>query len=712
MRIDRSRATDAASEASRLIALRSCGVLDTEREPAFDLLTKTACELCDAPISLVSLVESDRQWFKSRVGIDCSEMPRDVSFCTHTIETERPLIVCDAREDERFAANVLVTGPPHIRFYAGFPLVLSDGEIVGTICVIDRRCRDLEPAAMAGMVGLAQQASALLEMRRRIATLEELHRGQDRLRQELDRARRASDAACEAKSAFLANMSHEIRTPLNGIIGMTDLVLAGELTEEQRELLETSRQGGKILLSLVNDILDFSKIEAGMMTLNAVPMDLAETARHAINMLNPSASAKGLVLEASIDRSAGRSYLGDPDRLQQVLINLVGNAVKFTDAGSVSVEITSRRSEGSAALFEIGVRDTGVGISAEKLAVIFDEFEQASESVGCSKGGTGLGLAISRRLVELMGGDLHVESVIDRGSRFWFTLPLRPSSEVACGGDRKRDAVARLSGRVLLAEDNTTNRLFVRKVLEHAGATCDEVASGAEAVEAVRGGRYSLVLMDRHMPGLDGLEATRRIRAFEADHRLARVPILAFTASAVAGERERCEAAGMDGFIAKPVTMEGLVKHLAPWIAAPSAAEECAVGARDEPHGCGDGDEADFDWESALQQCMDDAAFLDEMVRSFVGELPRYVGRISEAHERADATEVSAGAHALKGAAGAMRAGALARVSGEIEQHALTIGTERLGDRIVELERAAARCEASIRSRIDAGDLSPGKEVA
>jgi signal transduction histidine kinase/CheY-like chemotaxis protein len=376
-------------------------------------------------------------------------------------------------------------------------------------------------------------------------------------------ANRAAIAASQAKSQFLANMSHEIRTPMNGLLGMIDLLMRGPLTEEQRRYGATAMRSGAVLLDLISGILDFSKIEAGRMELDPLPFDLRAVAEDVETMLGEQARAKGLDLRLDIDPALPPRLLGDAGRLRQVLINLTGNAIKFTQHGTV--EITIRRTGPEPGAIRVEVRDSGIGIPEDSLRTIFDPFIQADGTTTRRFGGTGLGLAIAREFIALMGGEMGASSTQGVGSVFWFTATL-PVVVAEATAPVRAEPVAGTGPaiRALLVEDNAVNREVASAYLKRSGCTVDAAADGREAVSLFRPGRYDIVFMDCQMPGMDGFAATRAIREIEAAQG-GHTPIIALTANAMTEEQDRCLAAGMDDFLTKPTNHARMSGALDSW---------------------------------------------------------------------------------------------------------------------------------------------------
>ncbi len=414
--------------------------------------------------------------------------------------------------------------------------------------------------------GAIRTFSDVTERKRRELAVLEANRVAEAARCQAEIAQRqAAETASAAKSDFLATMSHEIRTPLNGVIGYAELLVrAGDLPPEQASRAERIQAAGRALLTVVNDVLDFSKIEAGQIDLDPQPFAPAALADDAVSIVRIAADAKGLALDVAGEPGLAPRLVGDPDRLRQVLLNLLNNAIKFTPAGRVTLHLASTPLADGRHALRIAVGDTGIGIPADRLGRLFQRFSQVDGSIQRRFGGTGLGLAISRRLIEAMDGEIGVESRPGAGSTFWFTVPLAAAEDEAARERPDRAPRAR-PARILLVEDSPINQDLARAILERSGHRVSVAADGAEAISAVQADTYDVVLMDVQMPGTDGLTATRHIRALGPP--ASRLPIVALTANVLPQQVAQFRAAGMDDHVGKPFRPDALLAAVERWSA-------------------------------------------------------------------------------------------------------------------------------------------------
>ncbi len=682
-----------ANEAQRLAALQAARILDSAQEEAFDAITRCAATLTGAPIALISLIDSDRQWFKSRVGLDVSETPREYAFCAHTLEQTEPLIAPDSSKDARFCGNPLVENAPFVRAYAGAPIVDAQGYVYGTLCAISNEPRlwsrqDVEQlSALARVVvsliaqnvatqqiqELAKQVQALkidalgsqalledvseiarvggwsydmaskktvwsaqalrmhdldegfqptsenaydhfierergrvisalrdcastgeeVDLETEIVTALGIHKWvrmtarpvkhndridriigsiqdiSDRVRtqQELRDLAAAAQGANRAKDEFLANMSHEIRTPLNGVIGLAGALSRTDLADHQREMVGLIQASGVTLDRLLSDLLDVARVESGKFQLKIAPFDLRETISNAAQLMRGRAAEKHLEFSVVYGPCAQGSFMGDGVRIRQILSNLTANAIKFTERGwvRIQIEIEDGDDPASPPVLLIEVSDSGMGFDDAFARRLFGRFEQADASATRNFGGSGLGLAICLALAKAMGGEISATSQPGIGSVFRARLPLDyvrvRAALPAVPGDQWTLATQSAKApplRILLVEDHPINQQVACLILKPCGAAVTVANNGQEALETLEGGQFDLILMDMQMPVMDGVAATRAIRAKEAAQSLAHMPIAMLSANAMREHIELSLKAGADGHISKPVSPTSL----------------------------------------------------------------------------------------------------------------------------------------------------------
>ena len=534
------------AEAARLAAIATLDL--DELKPTFERVGRLARAFARLELGDVVMVGAERTWHAS-VGPTWTDehVYQDQSFSEIVVREDGLLWVANALEDPRFASHPHVTGPEQVRFYAGAPIRLADGQPIGVVCV----------AGGAPRAHDAELANYLIDL----AAIASNECSRHHAQRDLLKFAGEAEAANKAKSEFLANMSHEIRTPLNGVMGIAGALARTELTGHQAEMVELIETSAQTLEALLTDILDLARIEAGRMEIRPEPFDMATSVNACAALFEASAEAKGLALKVEIAPYAQGSFEGDGPRLRQILTNLLGNAVKFTAQGEVKLKVDARRDETTTHL-TFTVSDTGIGFDEATRRRLFARFQQADGSITRQYGGTGLGLAISRSLAEAMGGELTANAVPGAGATFMLELELpRRHGAVEMWGEHETEETEEAdldAMRVLLAEDHPTNRRVVELILGAAGVDLISVENGAEAVDEAARGHFDLILMDMQMPVMDGLTAISAIRRRE-ERAGRRTPIYTLTANAMPEHAEASTKAGADGHVTKPITAERLL---------------------------------------------------------------------------------------------------------------------------------------------------------
>lgn len=600
------------NELGRLAALKRYNILDTLPEDAFDDATKLVSYICGVPIAHISFIDETRQWFKSEIGVGVSEVPREISFCQYTIMDSEMVEIPDTFLNERFKDDPNVTGGFKVRFYAGVPLTTPDGYNIGTLCAIDHVTKELNENQRNALSIVAKHIINQLELRTKNI--------------ELSVQRKIAERAVLAKDSFLANMSHEIRTPLNAIIGFTDLLAQTKLDAVQRDYIDSVQIAGENLLLIINDILDLSKIESGNLTIEEHSFNIKNTLKHVYNFLKVKVP-EDVEFNLFLDADMPEIVIGDSGRLNQILVNLIGNALKFTEEGEVTVSVKKVSETPDYDSLKFLIKDTGTGIAEDKLTTIFERFTQAEESTTRKFGGTGLGLNIVKQLVELHNAKINVKSKQGHGSEFSFVINYKKASYTEVNTETlAEEHLGNLN--ILLCEDNILNQKLAKSVIDNFGFEVDIAENGQAGIDLLLKNHYDLVLMDLQMPVKDGYQTTEYIR----NEMNSSIPIIAMTAHSLVGEQKRCYDSGMNGYVPKPFKQQMLLEA----IKSVMSKDISNITTRN------------IDFSYLNEMACGNPKFIQEMIYLFIDKIPDQVAQLQEAVHEKDYENVKRLAHNMK----------------------------------------------------------------
>ncbi|MEM0911464.1 MAG: ATP-binding protein [Pseudomonadota bacterium] len=522
------------NEQERLDVLYRYEILDTEAEKVFDDLTSLASDICETNIALISLVDPKRQWFKSKVGLSASETSRDIAFCSHAILQKEIFEVTDTLQDERFRDNPLVTSDPNIRSYAGAPLISPSGLVIGTLCAINDKPKTLNEYQRNALEILSREVISQLELRIKIKQIENSN---------------------QIKTDFLSHVSHELRTPLNAIISFSQLMLNDKqhkMPDHYNTYLKHLDYSGKRLLQVVNSVLDLEKIESGVLELDLAMMDVDNFFNSTLGLITPIADKKSLTIELALSTNDIHSILVDEARLSQIVLNILTNAIKFSKPKqTVKLNVFV-----NAKTLTIAVKDQGIGIAEKDIHLLFSKFRQVGKA--STQEGFGLGLMITKSLVDLMDGKINLASSLNNGTLVKVDIPLQSVSKQSVEAYQPTFTM-RFSkrARILVVEDNEINRQVASAIFASLGLKIVLSDTGEEAVELLANNDFDLIFMDIHMPGIDGIEATRQIIAKKPNQK-----IVALTADTFLELEQKLQSCKMVAVISKPIEIKKIVDVL------------------------------------------------------------------------------------------------------------------------------------------------------
>lgn len=684
-------------EAQQAIVMTS---LDNEK--AMDLIAFYSARLTHADGGLIELVDGDELVYKAATGamevFKGMRLKRDGSMSGLCIKEGRALIAADTELDPRVDREAC--RKVSIRSMIVIPLRYGE-KTVGVLKCYSRNTNQFQEdqihalSLVSGLLSFVYiQAKQFEEKTKLVSTLQVTEN-------KLLRAKETAESETLAKSRFLANISHEIRTPLNGILGAAELLSASIKEEEQKEYLQIIEMAGESLLTLINDILDFSKVESGRLTLNKESFNLLGLLEDLQKMMSHSQPDRLVDLKFEVDPRLQTVVCGDPGRLMQVLIHLVGNAIKFTPNGSVTVAVKSQ-TENKGIRLQFEIRDQGIGIAKDMLEKLFQAFNQSDKAR--KFGGTGLGLSISKHLVQLMGGTIGVRSEEGRGSVFWFTALVENAQDAATPEKTKNpflDSCVQKEAKILLVEDNLPNRKISVRALLKLGFRAYAVADGTSALKELENHDYDLILMDVQMPGMDGFATTRLIRQ-HPDPRIVRIPIVAMTANAVAGERERCLDAGMDDYLPKPVKASDLRTTVMKWLPPQRDLQEedlAAVDFEQLRRVLG------LDTQESLSQATD-------IIEAYLSSMPSFIQKIEDGFQNQDWISLRDCAHGVKSSSGNIGAVGLGRLCQQIETLASRHPKSITTDQIRQIKNTYHGVEKNLRAFLRNPDFNPSHLIS